>query len=179
MHFDGIEVIGATNRIRIRERPPTSLLEVVSARANRLEIDVRGDRIAPCLEIALGIARVCQRDAGTLAVWRWLRAGWIPALVASTAWLIYARLSDAYPLTLDREEAWGAMGLTVLLMSIGCGILAAGLVVTTMLTSGHVRYVTQYLRVVPRRDWGEVVRAWREARQGRGEERTAKSRLKR
>ena len=179
VHFDGIEVIGATNRIRIRERPPTSLLEVVSARANQVEIDVRGDRIEPCLEIALGIARVCQRVAGTPAVWRWLRAGWSPALVASTTWLIHARLSDAYSLNLGREEAWGVTDLTVLLMSVGCGILTAGLVVTTMLTSGHVRYLTQYLRVVPRRDWGEIARAWVVARQGRGEERTARSRLKR
>ena len=69
-YLDGLEVLGKWNRIRIAESPPTTLGAVASARANRLEIDVRGTEAESCAEITQGLARLCQRDAGTRAPWR-------------------------------------------------------------------------------------------------------------
>ena len=154
--FEGLEIRGKSHRIRIRERAPVTMLGVVTARPNHLEVEVRGSEVRSCAEVARGIAAVCQNEAGTPVVWRCVRAGWIPALAGAIGWGANGHLSGAYASLLDGTAAGELVRLAVWFMSLGCGLLAVGLVVVVRLTSPHVGRATQYLRVSPERDWAAI-----------------------
>ena len=156
LDFEGLEIRGKSHRIRIRERAPVTTLGVVTARPNRLEVEVRGSEVRSCMEIARGVAGVCQSEAGTPVAWRCVRAGWIPAVAGAVGWGTNGHLSEAYASLLDGTAASELVRLAVWFMSLGCGLLAVGLVVVVRLTSPHVGRVTQYLRVSPERAWAAI-----------------------
>ena len=154
--FEGLEIRGKSHRIWIRERAPVTMLGVVTARPNHLEVEVRGSEVRSCVEVARGLAGVCQSEAGTPVAWRCARAAWIPALAGMVGWQTNGHLSGAYAALLDGIADGELVRLAVWFMSLGCGLLAVGIVVVVLLTSPHVGRATQYLRVSPERDWAAI-----------------------
>ena len=150
--FEGLEVRGRAHRIWIRERSPVTMLGVLTAQPNHLEIDVRGSEVGSCVEIARGLAEACQSEGGTPVAWRCIRAGWLPALAGAVAWGTGSHLSGAFASLLDGTAAGNFIRLAVWLMSLGCGLLAAGLVVVILMTNPLVGRATRHVRVSPRRD---------------------------
>ena len=154
--FEGLEIRGKSHRIWIRERAPVTMLGVVTARPNHLEFEVRGSEVRSCVEVARGLAGVCQNEAGTPVAWRCVRVGWIPVLAGAVGWGTSGHLSGAYASLLDGTAAGELVRLAVWFMSLGCGLLAVGLVVVVLLTSPPVGRATQYLRVSTERDWAAI-----------------------